>query len=402
MPRRRGAPRDGPAPTGLDKPGVVDTILTRDEPPEVVLVVQVPRPWEAADGTRLKKKIAGYLEFLGDDGLSDHVADWPDRPTTIAVHAAEPPPDAFAPLWERYAYTLREQYGLGFELDVLQGANAAAALVRTEGFSGHDAHGAMRGGMAFAAHVAAGIDTDEHGPVEIVDARTLRVDPAGAARTLNLDNAWREARGKGAPTLERVVQHYLRLLDDAGEGDGVDADHVVPAIRAVAWLEELQAQRAQQGDLVAPVRHEPFAREIVLTYVFDLPDRMAFLSPEEGDDLAATWAGLHDLAVGNLWRALRDDLQVHQMDEGVFMVTAGGDHEAALLCVAPLWARLAGKVAGDVVAAVPARDLLLFAGADDARGLDTLRMRAQELFETADHAIAPGLLRLTRAGWTDM
>ena len=400
MPSRGGAAGAAGASRGLDAPGVVDTILRREDPPEVVLVVQVLRPWEAADGGRLKKKIGGYLTFVGDDGLSAHVPDWPGRLTTIAVHAAEPPPEAFAPLWERYAYTLREQYGLGFELDVSQGANEAAALIRTEGHAGEDAHGAARGGLAFTRYVARCVAQAGHGPVEIVDPFSVRIPWNGGERTLNLDNAWREARGKGAATVERVTAHYLRLLEQTE--DQADAAHVLPALRSVAWLEDVKAQRSQQGDLVAPVVHEPFSREIVLTYVFDFPDRMAWLSPEEGDALAATWEGLHDLAVGNLWRRLRDHVQVHLLEEGVFMVTAGGDHENALMCVAPLWAELATRVQGDVVAAVPARDLLLFAGADDARGLQTLRLRAGELVKTADHAVAPGLLRLTRAGWTDL
>lgn len=403
MPRRREAPRAAPVRVGLDDPDVVDSLVFEEETGAFALIVSVPRPWDDADTTRLKKKIGKYLAYVADDGLSERAADWYRGPTRIVIQAAEMPPPGFAPLWERYAYTLREQYGLGFQVVVLQGANQAEALVEAQGYAGHDAHGAMRGGTAFAAYMAARFEAaGTFSEIEIVDGSTLRFMHDGAASTLSLDRAWREARGKGPAAVEAVGRRYVAVADDTtATADGDLEDAILPVLRPIARVAEMEALMAKQRGLAAPEIHEPFSNDIVLSYVIDREQGMASLSPDEAAALTDGWADLHDLAVGNLFRKIGDQVEVHTLDEGVSMVVAGGSYEAGLLCVAPVWAKLAPTVRGDVIAAVPSRDLLLFAGSEDAPAVASLRMRASELHGTASDPVAPGLLRLTKAGWVD-
>ncbi|MDF1701221.1 MAG: hypothetical protein P1V36_08695 [Planctomycetota bacterium] len=324
---------------------MVDTALADPSTGGVVLVVQVPRPWDAADHGRLKKKIAAYLSHIGGDGLSASSPDWPRGTTTIAIHAAETPPDAFAPLWDRYAFTLRAQYGLGFEVTVTHGANEAETIVESPGHAGTDVHGALRGGRAFAEHVLGRMQEDPHfGTAELVDATNLHFTREGAGFDVSLDNAWRECRGKGPEALTKVVSKYLAAWSGAGAGEGEAAARLFPVLRPIARVAEIEALQQQHGALAAPEIHEPFSREIVLSYVLDSEQALASLSPEEADELADSWDALHDLAVGNLFRHVKDSLQVHTLEEGIFMVAAGGNYESGLLCIAPVWRQLAATV----------------------------------------------------------
>ncbi len=403
--RKKSVPRAAPLAAGLDDPAVIDTVLRHEERHDVLLAVQVSRAWEAADGARLKKKIGAYINHITSDGLAKSIPDWHQGTVTIGVHAAEEPPEAFTPLWERYAHTLRNQYGIGFEMCVIRGANDSETLIETPGHTGTGPEGAMRGGWAFASHIADRMNaTGTFDAVSIDDALTIQCEAGGATFTASLDNLWRACKGKGAATLAEEAENFVAALASRAEGGGDDAAisaRILPVLRPIERMHEIAALAAQHGALAPAEIHEPFSDEIVLSYVIDDGPTMQSLSPDEAQDYAADWRDLHNLAVGNLRERARDALEVHTLEEGIFMVAIGGDYESGLLCLAPVWGQLAPTVEGDVIAAVPTRDLLFFTGSKNTQAVDALRLRAEEFFRTADHAVAPGLLRLTSNGWVD-
>lgn len=97
-------------------------------------------------------------------------------------------------------------------------------------------------------------------------------------------------------------------------------------------------------------------------------------------------------AVRNLKRMLLSvDLQG---GDGVFLVTADGAHEAALVLDDGLWTDegLAGKVKGEVVVAIPARDVLLVTGSEDPAGLARVRAAARRVVTEGSHTLTEQLL----------
>ncbi|HTJ83411.1 MAG TPA: hypothetical protein VL400_16945, partial [Polyangiaceae bacterium] len=62
-------------------------------------------------------------------------------------------------------------------------------------------------------------------------------------------------------------------------------------------------------------------------------------------------------------------------------------------------ARVALELEGDVVACVPARDVLLFADTASDGAIARMGEIADEILEDGDHVISPTLLRRTPRGW---
>jgi uncharacterized protein YtpQ (UPF0354 family) len=83
------------------------------------------------------------------------------------------------------------------------------------------------------------------------------------------------------------------------------------------------------------------------------------------------------------------------------MLTAGGDFEASLLLLDDLWHRQESIVKGELVAAVPARDVLLFAGSNFDIGLRELRTAVEKVSENGSYLISKRLLVRRNNRWEE-
>ena len=64
------------------------------------------------------------------------------------------------------------------------------------------------------------------------------------------------------------------------------------------------------------------------------------------------------------------------------MLSAGGDYVASLLLLEEVWQECKSSVDGDVIAAVPTRDVLLFTGSSSHEGIVALRKSVDRLEQT--------------------
>jgi uncharacterized protein YtpQ (UPF0354 family) len=98
---------------------------------------------------------------------------------------------------------------------------------------------------------------------------------------------------------------------------------------------------------------------------------------------------LHDAAIANLEHIL-PKIQLEAGSNGNFLIRAGGSYEASLLLVDGLWSSGQIKVDGDIVAAVPARDVLLITGSRNEASVARLRELAIK-FATGPYALTSAL-----------
>jgi uncharacterized protein YtpQ (UPF0354 family) len=217
----------------------------------------------------------------------------------------------------------------------------------------------------------------------------------GDEHTTFLDNAWRGYAADPA-TLDAVLD---RMVDSAREL-AADADHVVdprrvvPVVKDRAWLEEsrraLRASGAKDVSRVADV-HEDYNGALMIFYAEDREKGIAYLTSEELARAGLKRSELRALAVRNL-KGLISAVDL-QGGEGLYMVTAGGDYEASLILVDDLWTgpSITPKVKGEVVIAIPARDLLLVTGSEDPAGLKKLRELARKVMAEGSYTLTDQL-----------
>lgn len=170
-------------------------------------------------------------------------------------------------------------------------------------------------------------------------------------------------------------------------------DGIHPVIKERAWLEEARRGLAASG-VKDPGKaggvHEDYNGALVIFYAEDREKGIAYLTDDQLASTGLARTDLRSIAVQNL-RALLPDAELRGGD-GTYMVTAGGNYEASLLLWDGLWDHeLAGKVKGEVVVAVPSRDVLLVTGSRDAAGVAKVRRAAQDVVRKATYFLTDQL-----------
>ncbi|MBX7258388.1 MAG: DUF1444 family protein [Candidatus Hydrogenedentes bacterium] len=206
-----------------------------------------------------------------------------------------------------------------------------------------------------------------------------------------LDNLYETCRQHPHLEQDAIDQFVVGTLETlAKKSDGTDRTCIVPVIKDRAWLEEMRRGLRERGatDVPDPV-HEDFSRELVIVYAIDMENSIAFLTPGALEEAKVSREELRVLAASNLKRLLPKIERAGS--NGLYMFMAGGTYEASLLLLDTIWAGIQAEVQGDVVVAIPTRDVLVATGSENAPGMSKLREIAQEAWQTGPYRLTPQL-----------
>jgi uncharacterized protein YtpQ (UPF0354 family) len=173
------------------------------------------------------------------------------------------------------------------------------------------------------------------------------------------------------------------------------ADLVVP--RVVLSLPRAVVPDIELSNDDSPVE-QPFVGDLILFYGFDQPSYFTMVAQRDLTRLALDKQRLHAVAVTNLRRTIPQP-ELHQISPGVFMLTCGGNFEATTLLLDEVWQQVTAKVSGDLVVAVPARDIVIFTGGDNRDGLAFMRSKVSHILEVGDHTLTRHFLVRSESGW---
>jgi uncharacterized protein YtpQ (UPF0354 family) len=153
--------------------------------------------------------------------------------------------------------------------------------------------------------------------------------------------------------------------------------------------------RARGGPELAENLVEDLNKDLVIVYAEDSPRNIRFLTASNLTELGIEKEQLRALAVANLRRLV----PTPEVTRGplVSMIVAGGDYEASLLLFDELWSGGPVSVDGEIVVAIPARNILLFAGSRNKAGIARLRQLASKYAREAPYRLT-GRLFVFRGG----
>ncbi|MFZ2754013.1 MAG: DUF1444 family protein [Lysobacteraceae bacterium] len=235
--------------------------------------------------------------------------------------------------------------------------------------------------------------------VKVVDALELAINMSGDdGNRAFLDNAYQTYQGESARNRSDVIDRFVRSFAEAATGLKRSRDAIIPIVKDRGWLEEIRLSMRRMGSGKAQENvYEDINDALVVVYAVDTPSNIAYLSPDELESLGVQREDLRALAVRNL-RGLLPGIEVHRGDL-VNMITADGNYEASLLLFADLWEREREKLRGEPVAAVPARDLLLFADSANPDAVAQLKHLAAKMRGEATYALTDRLFLLREGNW---
>lgn len=222
----------------------------------------------------------------------------------------------------------------------------------------------------------------------------LRVerDP-GEPLTVFLGNLWSNV--KNLPDLRAAeIERFLgALVRSAGAKPAADRNAIVPMVKDVRYLNEILSNLT--GDRLAVTEH--LAGDLWIVYAFDTPEAMLTMQHKHLWELELKTQELRSLAMENLRRILPPIMQ--HGDGPLFMLTAGGDYVASLLLFDDVWAEIHETTEGDIVAAVPSRDVLFFTDSSSKEGIEELRAAITRVTNSGGYQVSSTMFRRATDGW---
>jgi uncharacterized protein YtpQ (UPF0354 family) len=213
--------------------------------------------------------------------------------------------------------------------------------------------------------------------------------------TVFLENMWRQCRADAEARVVQVERFLRALITTLSNHEGLpDRSCIVPTIKDEGYF-HIYADRAREE---VPFASEHLVGDLWIIYAIDSADSMKTLQKSHVKELGLDSGKLKNLAINNLRRILPP---VEQHGEGpAYMLTAGGDYVASLLLFDELWAELKQQISGDVLAAVPSRDVLLFTDSHSNEGIKQVKASIARVMESGGYLISDTILRRTADGWS--
>jgi hypothetical protein len=184
-----------------------------------------------------------------------------------------------------------------------------------------------------------------------------------------------------------------------GQSEQVKTDSTTVAVdQAIAYLKLFEPGSGNSIELseeAMPVM-SPLVGDLITGYVIDIGPAFQFVQERDVRTAGIGKEALHRIGVANLSDKLSaDSLSIQQMGE-IYAVFLDQHFEASLMLVDRLWDEIMIEhLPGDVVAAVPWRDILIFCDASSAVGIENLKTQV-ELLDEGTHPLSKSLFRRDR------
>ncbi len=228
--------------------------------------------------------------------------------------------------------------------------------------------------------------------VDVIGDLELKVTNAeGRDSTPFLYNAYDAYLQEPAAKADLIHRFAAAALETATAGhSGVDRSRIVPVIKDRPWLAEIRQAMLHRGATKLPEAvYDDFTPDLVIAYAEDSPRNMRYLTPKNLEDTGIDRKELRALACENLKRLL-PKIERHGAN-GLYMLTAGGNYEASLLLLDSIWSGGQMDVRGDIVVAIPTRDLLLVTGSQNPEGIKKVKEMANEASIKGPYRLTPKL-----------
>lgn len=188
-----------------------------------------------------------------------------------------------------------------------------------------------------------------------------------------------------APVFEAFLQAYLGHVAAIGRTAGID--EVVVVVKSRSYAEQYVAEARERGGAEEGWPYaEAYSDRLAVMYAHDTPTACRMLSRAEVAAFGLEPRELRRRSLANLER-LYPELALAGDDEILLVKGGGGVYESSVLLHAPVVQRAAEVLPGDLLMAVPRRDVLLFAGADSPTGSARLRELAAGLAQGGPYLI---------------
>lgn len=214
--------------------------------------------------------------------------------------------------------------------------------------------------------------------------------PGGEAARAFLDNAYDEYSGNPAAKADLIARYVVSFAESTKGAGPLNPQQIVPVIKDRAWSKEMKrAAQARGVDSTAEQVIEELNEDLVIVYAEDTPQNIRYFGPKDLQEVGVQKDQLRALAIDNLRRILPPPEAVN--GPLISMLTAGGDYVPSLLLLDEIWSGDKLDVEGEIVVAIPTRDVLIFTGSNNKEGVKKLRELAKKAHADGPYSLTDRL-----------
>lgn len=204
-----------------------------------------------------------------------------------------------------------------------------------------------------------------------------------------LDNSFKEYNL--SPTeLNEIIERYVNSSGSLYEKkEEININQIIPIIKPSSYFEELKRSGIETADLI----WENYNEDLIIIYAEDKGNRFNYFNNNEFEKLNIKKDTLLDFARSNLNNIIPKIEKVGK--NGEYGLIAGGDYEANLILLNTLWTKDNFKVDGDIIVAIPNRDLVFIIGSNNKQSIEKLKKSIPEYYNTGNHPISDSFYRWT-------
>ncbi|AOW08649.1 DUF1444 family protein [Flavobacterium gilvum] len=202
-----------------------------------------------------------------------------------------------------------------------------------------------------------------------------------------LDNSYREYK-LGPKELNETIERYSNASTNLyKKNEQINIDRIVPVIKPSDYFEQLKNLGSSTKDYKIPeLVWEKYNEDLIIVYAEDRDKDINYFTQDEFEKLNIDRITLLENSIENLNNVVPKIEKVGE--NGNFGLIAGGDYEVSLILMQNIWTKENFDVDGDIVIAIPNRDLVFITGSNDEKSIEKLQKTVLKSYETGNHSIS--------------
>ncbi len=202
-----------------------------------------------------------------------------------------------------------------------------------------------------------------------------------------IDNAFIAYKAEPDSISEIISRYVTSTTDLYVDQKTVNIENIVPVIKPIEYLDKINSLNGKSFPMIT----EKYNDQLIIAYAEDSKNSIKYLTEDDFKTLTISRDTLKSIALRNFDKII-PNIQ-RQGDNGLFMITAGGDYEASLILLSSIWTKENFPVDGEFIIAIPNRDMLMVTGSKNKIGISKIKEIVADSYKTGNYQVSDRLYK---------
>ena len=228
--------------------------------------------------------------------------------------------------------------------------------------------------------------------LSVIDENTIELSFKENDIRISIDNAYIEYKSKES-LLDEILKRYISSVSEIfNSNHKTNINRILPIIKPIEYLNDVENETKAFGATKSiQVAYEKYNDQLIIVYAEDTDNSIRYLTQDDLKDIIINPDDLQTIAIKNLDRLLTSIQK--KGNEGVYMLIAGSNYESSIILLKDIVNKQNFEVDGDLVIAIPNRDMLLITGSNNKEGIKKITRLATKTFQTGDRPLSQYLYK---------